>query len=182
MLELILVSFFLVRASWVETSWSDFKDGVCSDNLYVSHRDGGAVEFSCRFDVNNDGWIDVCCSDGYGDSLRIYYGSPSGFSPNQKFSVAVPGGGECALADLNLDNYADLVHTGWRSRSTVTIYWGSPSGPIPSNPVELPADRAEAVFIADLDQNGWLDLAIGCEDDNVYIYWGSESYCTNWHS
>lgn len=175
MLSGLFASLVLLSASWVETDWSDFSDGWNSDNLYVSHRGGGAVEFVSRYDVNNDEWIDVCCSDGYGDSLRIYYGSAAGFSPDRKLSIPVPGGGECAVADLNLDGYPDLVHTGWRSRPTARIYWGSVAGITPFNPLELPVIDAEAVFVADFDRDGWLDLAFSSEDENAYIYWGSES-------
>jgi hypothetical protein len=40
--------------TWVETSQSDFMDGIYERNLYASNRGGGAVEFAPRFDQNND--------------------------------------------------------------------------------------------------------------------------------
>jgi len=183
MCRCVAVSFILIflktisaaTSVWVETSQSDFNDGEFESNIYASYRNGGAVEFTCRFDVNNDNWLDVCCSDGYGDSLRIYYGSASGFLPGEKFVVRIPGGGECAVADLNLDGYSDLIHTGWRARSSAAIYWGSATGPIPSNPRYLPVPDCEALFIADLDRDGWLDLTFSSENDTVYIYWGGET-------
>lgn len=175
LLLLGMITTPVIASAWVETSQSDFADGTFDTHIYASFRDGGTVEFVNLFDLNHDGWMDVCCSDGYGGSLRVYYGSSAGFSPERFFSVEVPGGGGCAVADLNIDGYAELVHTGWRGRAIAAIYWGRQSGPSPSNPLELPVADAEAVFVADLDRDGWLDLGFGSEDGNIYIYWGSES-------
>ncbi|OYD14892.1 hypothetical protein CH330_07205 [candidate division WOR-3 bacterium JGI_Cruoil_03_51_56] len=56
--------------TWIETSQSDFGDGSYHSNIYASHRNGGAVEFEPRFDLNNDGYCDLLCADGPGPYLH----------------------------------------------------------------------------------------------------------------
>ncbi|MCX6844428.1 MAG: VCBS repeat-containing protein, partial [candidate division WOR-3 bacterium] len=170
---LVFVCGAAFALTWTESSWQDFSDGKFESNLYVSYRDGGTVEFVARFDLNNDGWMDLVCSEGYGSSIRVYFGDSSGFSPSRSRVYAVPGGGGCDIADLNYDGYADLVHSGWRARNTGTIYWGTDSGPDPQDTTELPARTSEATTTADIDADGYLDIVFSSEDGISYIYWGS---------
>jgi len=159
--------------TWTETSQQDLNDGQFESNLFASFRFGGTVEFAPRFDLNNDGWMDLVCSEGYGSSIRVYFGDSSGFSPSRSRVYTVPGGGGCDIADLNYDGYADLVHSGWRARNTGTIYWGTDSGPDPADTTELPARTSEATTTADIDADGYLDIVFSSEDGISYIYWGS---------
>jgi len=163
-----------VGATWVETSRADFGDGQFESNLFASFRDSGTVEFVPRFDLNGDGWMDVVCSEGYGDHVYVYFGDSSGFSPGRSRSYSVPGGAACDIADFNSDGYADLIHMGWRAKPYGTIYWGTDSGPGPYV-TELPVSNSEAVATADLDNDGYLDLVFASEDGTSYIYWGSSA-------
>jgi hypothetical protein len=174
---LVLVCFTGVTAAltWRETTRGDFGDGEFQSNLYASFRDGGTVEFVPRFDLNNDGWMDLVCSEGYGDHVYIYFGDSTGFSPSRSRAYPVPGGAACDIADLNSDGYPDLVHMGWRAQAYGTIYWGTDSGPDPRKTTLLPVSKSEAVATADLDNDGYLDLIFASEDSTSYIYWGSSS-------
>ncbi|HTW92021.1 MAG TPA: VCBS repeat-containing protein, partial [bacterium] len=164
-----------VALTWTETSWQDFSDGQFTSNLYVSHRYGGTVEFVPRFDFNNDGWMDLVCSEGYGSNVYLYFGDTAGFLASRSRDYPVGGGGECDGADLNCDGYADLIHTGWRAQPYATIYWGTASGPDPQNKTNLSVSNSEAVAVADLDNDGYLDIILSSEDGTSYIYWGSGS-------
>ena len=44
---------------WIETTQEDFRDGFFDRDIYASQRDGGTVEFSLRWDLNNDEYIDI---------------------------------------------------------------------------------------------------------------------------
>jgi hypothetical protein len=169
-----LVSVVL-GATWVETSQRDFSDGQFESNLYVSYRDSGTVEFVPRFDVNNDGYMDLVCSEAHGSNVRVYFGDSAGFSPSRSRVYAVPGGAGCDVADLNCDGFADLVHAGWRARNTGTIYWGTNSGPDPTDTTVLPARTSEATTTADIDADGYLDIIFASEDGTSYVYWGSST-------
>ncbi|MBN2466026.1 VCBS repeat-containing protein [candidate division WOR-3 bacterium] len=161
--------------TWRETSQGDFADGQLESNLLASFRFGGTVEFVPRFDLNNDGWMDLVCSEGYGSHVYVYFGDSSGFAPSRSRSYPVPGGAACDISDLNYDGYPDLIHMGWRARACGTIYWGTVAGPDPQKTTLLPVSNSEAVATADLDRDGYLDLVFASEDGTSYIYWGSSS-------
>ena len=164
--------------NWTETSVADFRDGMVDPMMYVSHRedadpDSGAVEFFARFDLDNNGYFDLACADDSGPYLRIYFGTAAGYNTMHVRRYPVPGGGNVDFADLNLDGYAEMVHSGWRS-GHVTIYWGTDSGPSPDDTTQLAiTGQSEAVAVYDLDRDSYLDIIAGSDDGNVYIFWGA---------
>jgi hypothetical protein len=106
------------EVQWVESRVSDFTDGETDPTLYVSNRaqlepDSGCVEFFSRFDVDNNGYYDLGCSDDSGPYLMLYLGTSSGYSPTDRLKYPIPAGGNIELADLNLDGHAELIHSGW---------------------------------------------------------------------
>jgi hypothetical protein len=157
--------------TWTETSWQDFSDGQFSDNLYVSHRDGGTVEFEWAFDLNNDGYCDLMCADWHGPYLRVYFGNSAGYSTSRCRLLPIVYGGGCDVADFDCDGHPDLVHSGWHNGAS--IFWGTDSGPSPGGPQQLDADGAETVTVDDLDRDGYIDLIFPGEDGTLAIYWGS---------
>jgi len=160
--------------SWVETSQQDFRDGAAENNLYVSRRDSGAVEFVPRFDLNNDGYMDMVCPDDSGPYLRVYFGSATGYDSARSRYYDVPGGGGIDIADLNTDGYAELVHSGWHARNVV-IYWGTDSGPSATDTTWLSTvDQSEAATVCDLDRDSYLDIVAGTDGGDVCVFWGSD--------
>jgi hypothetical protein len=170
---------------WIETSQTDFQDGVYERNLFASHRDGGALEFVPRFDLNNDGYIDLFTADEGGPNVKIHWGSATGYLASTSFPTS--GADNCDAADLNADGYADFI-VSHRNSPKITIYWGSPSGPSQTDQFNLNTTRTarQGVFVADFDKDGYLDIATGQQMVNGYgtIFWGSASGystadCTN---
>ncbi|MEO0071477.1 MAG: FG-GAP-like repeat-containing protein [candidate division WOR-3 bacterium] len=168
--------------TWTETTHRDFSDGTFESHIYVSFRDGGTIEFANRFDLNNDGWIDIACPDMDGPNFTVYFGDSTGFSVTRCRRLPAASGGEYDIADLNLDSKAEVVHAAWHT-SLGVIYWGSDSGPSKSDTSLFPTHTAEAITIADLDHDGWLDLIFpGEAPPIVTIYWGSEQEYSPTHS
>jgi hypothetical protein len=168
------VSSSLVR--WCETSHSDFADGIVDPQMYVSRRaqlelDSGCVEFFARFDVNNDGYYDLVSSSFNGPNLRLWLGDSVRYGLHRVINYAISSGGSADLADLNMDGYAELVHSGFQSHCSV--FWGSASGPLPDSETQLPNGNAEDVYVYDLDKDGFLDIVLGGDYGSMYIYWGS---------
>jgi len=158
---------------WHESNWRDFADGVFESHIYVSYRDGGTVEFANRFDLNNDGYIDIACPDLGGPNLTVYFGDSSGFSTSRCRRLPISSGGSYDMADINLDGHAELIHAAYHSRLAV-IYWGSDSGPSRTDTLLLPTNTAEAITAADLDKDGYIDLLFpGEAPPSLTIYWGS---------
>ncbi len=165
--------------SWVETSAADFNDGTPDNGLYASHRGDGAVEFVGRFDLNNDGYIDLVCPDDSGPYLRVYFGSAAGYDSAHSRYYPMSGGGGVDMADLNTDGYPELIHSGWHSR-VMTIYRGTDSGPSPTDTTQLATvGRCEAVYAFDLDHDTYLDLICGTDTSTVTIFWGSAAGYSN---
>ncbi len=190
-MNLLTLLLVLVGQSvrWVETTHADFADGIVDPQMYVSLRsqldpDSGCVEFFSRFDVNNDGWYDLGCSDDSGPNLTIYLGSPDGYSPENRLRYGPLGsGGNIDLADLNLDGHAELIHSGWRDGRAV-VYWGTPSGPSAFDTTVLDYDgEGEDVSVYDLDKDAYLDILLGSSNGRLYVFWGSRGgYRTSNHS
>jgi hypothetical protein len=163
---------------WIETTQEDFADGIYERNLYASYRDGGTIEFAPRFDLNNDGYIDLFASDEHGPYVRIYWGSASGYSAGNATLFPTGGGSNNDAADLNGDGYADFV-VSHQFNQKISIYWGTPSGPQPNLCSDLPSLTAvrQAIYIADFNKDGYLDLATGQEFTygKGAVLWGSAS-------
>lgn len=177
---LFLLSHSTVR--WVESSRADFSDGFADQNLYVSYRtfldpDSGAVEWFKRFDLDLNGYPDFVSADGgaTGNMLRIWLMGPTGFL--RSILLPIPNrGGNCLFADLNLDGYPELIHSGFMVNKVV-IYWNNRGTLSVSDTSLYDNFVSEAIFSADVDFDGWLDLIISGDPhfggrDSICILWG----------
>uniref|UniRef100_A0A7V0Z639 VCBS repeat-containing protein n=1 Tax=candidate division WOR-3 bacterium TaxID=2052148 RepID=A0A7V0Z639_UNCW3 len=66
------------------------------------------MEFVPRFDLNRDGYLDLFTAGHYGP-IDIYWGSSTGYNPNNKLEFPISGGGNCESADLDCDGFSDFV-------------------------------------------------------------------------
>lgn len=167
---------FIIGIVWVETTHEDFIDGIISDGLYVSkaiyqEQDSGCIEFVERFDVNGDGYFDLTSADEGGPYLRIWLGSSSGYSPNNRILLPSSRGADIFLADLNLDGYPELIHSG-HELPYATIFWGTPNGPSHGNYTTLTAGKCEAVYCYDINKDGWLDIILPGRDPTGEVKMG----------
>ena len=178
LLVLLLSQAITAQYVWHETTQNDFKDGTFERNLFTSRRtsptdpDSGAVEFVPKYDLNNDGYLDLVLSHAT-TTTYIYWGSDSGYTPNNRTPYCTSGGGNCEGADLNADGFAELVIM---NIPYLTIYWGTPFGPDPNNASRLSLFFAsnEAMGVADLNKDGYLDLVAQAYTSNsAAIFWGS---------
>ncbi|MGB3340762.1 MAG: T9SS type A sorting domain-containing protein [bacterium] len=171
----MMILFVFAQSIWMETTQQDFADGIFEKNVFVSHRNGGALEFVPRFDLNNDGYIDLLTADASGSYVRIYWGSNDGYSEDSVSLFSTTGAANCDAADLNHDNYPDLV-VAHRLTPKLTIYWGSPTGPDSSFYFDFPTVTMgrQGVFIADPNKDGFLDIITSQEYIPGYssIFWG----------
>ncbi|MCH7761703.1 T9SS type A sorting domain-containing protein [candidate division TA06 bacterium] len=176
----MIVNFSIAQGQtiWVETTQEDFKDGTYERNLYASHRGDGAVEFAPRFDLNNDGYIDIITSEGNGPFVSLYWGGSSGYSPSNRTTFPTIGSAGCDIADLNVDGHADFVVSYTLGFKRIAIYWGSPTGPNSSNFTDLPllssVHFTDGLSIADFDKDGYLDIVCDqYQSGSACIFWGS---------
>ncbi|KPK64379.1 hypothetical protein AMJ83_02905 [candidate division WOR_3 bacterium SM23_42] len=173
----ILIVCMAHASLWTETTQEDFADGIFERNIYASHLDGGAVEFAPRFDLNNDGYIDLFTADRHGPYVKLYWGSASGYSPGSLTQFPSSGSGNCDAADVDNDGYADFIVTH-KYTPKLTVYWGSPTGPGPYgySDIMLLQAEGEACFVADFNKDGYLDIAMDVTLPGYgSVFWGSAS-------
>ena len=123
----------LAQNVWREDSFEYFIDGTFDDggaNMYVSHR--GRIQTINRWDVNNDGNIDILCVNSHPLvemlDLSIYWGNGKDFSIRNHSYVPANGPMWVTPGDLNNDNEIDLVVANY-SNGTWTemesfVYYG----------------------------------------------------------
>ena len=168
----------LAQHTWTENSFKDFSDGTFSDagaNMYVSHN--GRIEAINRWDVNNDGNVDILCVNSHPLvemlDMSIYWGNGKDYSIlNHTY---VPANGPMWVTPANLDNdgNVDLVVPNY-SNGTWTdmdsfIYYGGLSKDYKKKEgewafypfkkrISLKSSAAENAAVADLNNDGFKDV------------------------
>jgi hypothetical protein len=158
-------------------------------------------------DFNKDGFPDVVFSN-LGDynfpfpPSLVYWGGPSGFSPNNRTELETHGAGGLSVADVNNDTWLDIVFSNSAGFPPIEelmdygqnyafpesyIYLGGPSGFSKERRIELPTKGATDVEVADLNKDGYLDIVYPNAGSfglpplpDTYIYWGGpQGYSTS---
>jgi hypothetical protein len=119
-------------------------------------------------DFNKDGWLDLVfpqrgSPDGTKTSSFIYYGSPNGFSNDNRINVPSYVPYQNSIADLNKDGWLDLFLTAYGGEVSGNrpslIYWGGEKG-FQGIATELETYGSSGSEALDYDNDGWLDLMI----------------------
>ena len=106
--------------------------------------------------------------------LQVYWGGPQGFDAGSVWEIPFQSGYESSGADLNADDYADLVvlnsgHGGAAALSSpilgANILWGGADGFDLERRTTLREIDLGSSNVADLDRDGYLDLVLGAFED-----------------
>ena len=195
---LVLVSVLAANTKdiqnvWQDTSFSDFVEGTLTDggaNTYVAA--DGTIRLINVWDLNSDGYLDIVFPSSHDQNEKpdsfIYLGEFN-FDPMKRIELPSDGGRAVEIADLNRDQYLDLIlvnrFNGTRTDLDSYIYWGSQLGFDPSKRARLPTRGGEAVAVADLNMDGWPDIVFANSGlsyhvavdhfNQSFIYWGSSA-------
>jgi hypothetical protein len=170
---------------WVEDSYDDFADGYfdgSGENLYASA--DGSIRTIHRFDLNQDGWIDVI----FNSTHDTYYHVPAtqatidGNGTVSQAAIDVRGSVWCEIADLNEDGHREAIFLPSQSSGTprLTICYGSETGWSLHRTSTLPVGKATRLVVADLNNDTWPELVVlhtsawapgQSEGGVVRVYW-----------
>ena len=147
---------------------------------------GPGTEASAIADLDRDGHLDLVFPCGGSAQSEIKWGSPTGYSEENRTLLAAQGSPVAQVADLDADGWLDLIFAGGleavtQSHTTKTmIYWGGPEGFSEDDRIELESFVTLDLTVADFDRDGHLDVALTnyrsdtVRDLVVFIYWGGE--------
>ncbi len=150
---------------WTLKGFQDIARGTFENsgqNIYVSRK--GNLQRIWRFDVNNDGYVDllVANSHDYNEHPKLYIISdPTGEAKLQE--VLTQGAQMAATGDINGDGYDDLVitvtHDGQHADMPSYVYFGGKDGITENRKVDLAAPAGTCCGIGDFNGDGKLELA-----------------------
>ena len=152
--------------AWVHGGFEDFSKGQFENggsNLYVNAK--GIIEMIHRWDVNNDGFVDLVLANSHDYIERgpthvftLDQGSNSKWTRQE---MSGDSGWMSRIVDLDKDGLADLIvangENGVTSQLNSYVYWGKRTG-LGSERTDLPTLGAYDVAIVDLNRDGHLDL------------------------
>jgi hypothetical protein len=164
---------------WKESTFQDFRDGIFDDagaNMYVSHN--GRIQTINRWDVNNDGNIDILFANSHPLvemlDMSIYWGNGKDFSIKNHSYVPANGPMWVAADDLNNDGEMDLVVANysngtWTSMDSYVYYGGLEDKNYQAQKdewafypfkkrISLPSSNAQKAAIGDFNKDGYKDI------------------------
>ena len=153
-------------SAWVHRGFDPFSRGFFDnggDNLYVNA--GGIIEMIHRYDVNNDGYVDIVFPNSHGYIERgptwIYTRTEGEGSDWPRQELPNDSGWMSRVADVDGDGHLDLIvvngENGVTSELDSCIYWGGPDG-LTGERAVLPTAGAYDVAAVDLTGQGRLDI------------------------
>ena len=122
-------------------------------------------------DLNGDGWEDIAVlgasrwrpEQPAGRIVRLYWGSPTGFSVTEYHDLGIPNAHDLAAGDFDHNGRRDLAVL--RSDGKVTLFWSTLAESKPWSPVStevaLPMADSSCLAAGDVSGDGQDDLVVG---------------------
>ncbi len=174
-------------AAFRDNDFASFSKGSWEPaDLYVTAT--GAVKSVNRYDLNNDGYLDLVFNSSHDEHRAI---EPTcvavrrGERTFRKLPLPTLGSSRAVVADLNRDGFPDAIvlpnNNGTTVRRPLSIFWGGPDGWSGARRTNLLTMDARAAAVADLNGDGWPDLVVlngsrwsaaDGPESILRVYWG----------
>ena len=186
----------------VHRGFADFSQGRLADggtHTYISRR--GAVQLIPRWDINNDGYLDLLINQDHQQlenvDAFIYWGTDQGYhSLFPAFWKELPafdflrdvdrarrnitflptfGGGPVKTVDFNRDGHLDIVfiNTMHNYRGVKAyLYWGGRDSFSVDRRTEFPSRFATDLAVADFNRDGYPDLVVADKGSETGDWYG----------
>ncbi len=143
-------------------------------------------------DFNQDGFVDLAFANkgieggerfGFDKHLEsyVYWNGPTGFSRNNRSSLATTSAADCAAADLNSDGYPELLFANNNTQhQSISLYWGSQDG--------FSEDRCDVwtggdpvgLHLHELNGDDFTDLIVMHGDNRAELWRGTGEGLERW--
>lgn len=143
-------------------------------------------------DFNRDGYIDLAFANkgieggerfGFDKHLEsyIYWNGPTGFSRENRSSVATTSAADCAAADLNGDAYPELLFANNNSHhQSVSLYWGGQDGFSEERRDVWKGGNPVGLHLQKVDKDDFTDLIVMHSDDRAELWRGTGEGLERW--
>ena len=192
--SLISVFQYALGQQWVDDTFEDFSKGHFDDsgqNIYVSKK--GEIRTIRKFDLNNDGYIDLIFNSTHDDDASVPASIASVLNLEKRTiqtdELNIRGSLSAEVRDVNNDGFDDIIFcpnpSGIQNqRRFVHIAYGNNDGWDESriNGV-LPVYRIKELVVADINHDGWPDIltlngaawtANQPKGNIMRVFWGSD--------
>lgn len=123
-------------------------------------------------DFNKDGFPDIVFANAGSFALPplpdtfVYWGSADGYSIDNRTDLATNGGSAVSVADLDEDDWLDLIisvtgtylYVGKPEYPNSYVYWGGPDGFSDENRLPLLTEASQGSTVTDFNGDGILDI------------------------
>jgi hypothetical protein len=132
---------------------------------------GSKDTFLSHADVDNDGYIDIICTNPYLNAISVYKNNKDGsFADPVDYDVNGEYPNRVCLVDIDKDGFVDMLVSNLKSKN-IRIFSNNGDGTFTSGTEYPTGSEPLMVFADDVNKDGWIDMITSCRaNGNTWVY------------